>query len=120
MTARPDQPDHSAPDGISASAVGEYVYCARAYGLRQVIDGVPDPAAALRRVQGLPANWRSAATDQLFDRQHRRAAALAAGTRAHHRVDRRVRTARLLVLVGLLLIVVALTLLLLPLVPTAP
>lgn len=112
--------DRPAPDSMSASAVGEYVYCARAHGLRQAIAGAPDPAAALRRAQGLPPDWRSAATVQLGRRQQRRAAVLASGSRAHHRLHGQVRAASTLALAGLLLIAAALVLGLLLLALPAP
>jgi hypothetical protein len=104
---------------ISASAVGEYVYCARAHGLRRIADGAADPARALRQAQGLPADWRPAATALLARRERGRAAALTAGARAHRRIDGRARLAGALSLAGALLIVVALALSLLPLLSTA-
>src|SRR5262245_13843478 len=95
---------------ISASAVGEYVYCARAHGLRRVAEGATDPALALRDAQGLPAHWRPAATARLARRERDRAAALAGGVRAHRRLDYRARLAGALSLAGALLIVAALAL----------
>jgi hypothetical protein len=113
-------PDRPAPDSISASAVGEYVYCARAHGLRRAIAGAPDAAAALRRAQGLPPDWRPAATVRLVRREQRRAAALAGGASAHRRAHGQVRAAGSLALAGLLLIAAALVLGLLPLLLPAP
>jgi hypothetical protein len=113
MTATPP-----ARPTISASAVGEYVYCARSQALRRVADGADDPARALRHAQGLPADWRPAATARLARREWGRAAALAAGVRAHRRHDGRARFAGALSLAGALLIVAALALSLLPLLAT--
>jgi hypothetical protein len=100
---------------ISASAVGEYVYCARAHGLRRVAAGAADPALAIRAAQGLSAAWRPAATDVLARRERERAAALAGGVRAHRRLDGRARLGGALGLAGALLIVAALALSLVPL-----
>ena len=103
---------------ISASAVGEYVYCARSHALRRIADGAADPARALRQAQGLPADWRPAATALLARRERGRAAVLADGARAHRRIDGRARLAGALSLAGALLIAVALALSLLPLLST--
>ena len=109
MAARDPQPS------VSASAVGEYVYCARAWGLRALTADSPDPAAAARRAQGLPTAWRPGATRRLAGRLGRRDLALRAGTSTHHRHDCRARMSGWLGRAGLLLILVALGLGLLPL-----
>ena len=100
---------------ISASAVGEYVYCARAWSLRVLTDDTPDPAAAARRAQGLPTAWRPGAASRLASRLRRRNVALRAGTGTHRRHDRRARMSGWLGRAGLLLILAALGLGLLPL-----
>ena len=109
MTARDPQPS------ISASAVGEYVYCARAWGLRALTADAPDPAAAARRAQGLPAAWRPGAAGRLASRLRRRDVALRDGTSTHHRHNRRARMSGWLGRAGLLLILAALGLGFLPL-----
>ena len=107
----------SAPDPhtfISASAVGEYVYCARAYGLRQVTADAADPAAAARAAQGQAPDWRPGAARWLAQRNHHRTAALAGGVRAHCGYHRRVRTTTWLVVAVVLLIMAAIATSLLP------
>jgi hypothetical protein len=107
----------SAPEphtSISASAVGEYVYCARAYGLRQITADAADPAAAARAAKGQPPDWRPGAACWLARRNRDRAAALAGGVRAHRRYHRRVRATTWLAVAGLLLIVAAIATSLLP------
>jgi hypothetical protein len=76
--------------------------------LRRVAEVAPDPPAALRRAQGMPAGWRPAATVAFVRRERARDGALAGGTRAHRRAHGRARAAGGLALVGLALIVVAL------------
>jgi hypothetical protein len=102
-------------DWLSASAVGEYAYCARAYGLRRLTDGAPDLAAAARQAQGLPPTWRPGVDALVGRRRRARAGRLAAGTRAHRRHAAGLESARLLTGLGLLLVLVAAGLLLAPL-----
>ena len=92
---------------ITASAVGEYLYCARAWGLRRAIDDAPDPIAAARAAQGTPLGWRPD-RHRWLARQSQRATWLERGTLAHAAHDRRARLARGLALVGALCVAAAL------------
>jgi hypothetical protein len=106
--ARPDPAARgSGPRSISASAVGEYVYCARAYGLSRATAGAADPLAAACVAQGMPPDWRSEAAREFAWRGGRRAARLDAGRRAHHQHERSIRLTVWLALLGLLLILAA-------------
>ena len=97
-------------DTINASAIGEFVYCARAYGLRHVTDGAADPAAAARAAQGQPATWRPGARLLLAERWHRHATDRRWGTLAHHRHHRATRASHLLARAGLLVMAAGLVL----------
>jgi hypothetical protein len=95
---------------INASAVGEFVYCARAYGLRRVTDGAAAPVAAARAAQGQPATWRPGARLLLAERWQVSDTARRRGTLAHHRHHRAARASQLLARAGLLVMAVALLL----------
>lgn len=91
---------------ISASEVGDYLYCARALALRRLADGAADPLAAICRAQGLPPG-NPAAAAWLAERTATRQGALAGGTRAHARGHARARLAVVLLLLGLALLLAA-------------
>lgn len=99
----------SSTEWLSASAVGEYVYCARAYGLTRVIATADDPAAAALAAQGLSLQAYRGATTALRQRQAAQTRRLNNGANAHGWHGRLVRLTSGLMVAGLGLILLAIT-----------
>jgi hypothetical protein len=93
---------------LGASEIGEFVYCARAWGLLAATEDAADPAAAALQAQGQPAGRGRAAAGVFAARRDRRESQRRGGLRAHRRHGRQVRLSRLLAGIGLLLLLLAL------------
>jgi hypothetical protein len=94
---------------ISASEVGDYVYCARAAGLRRVMASADDPTGAALAAQGMEP-LAGPAIAAFNARQLHRTRHLTAGRVRHQRHDRQLRLASGLATIGVSLIIMAVVL----------